>query len=563
MAAEASGLAKIDAFLADILSDWNIYSTLIATAVVIFFGYTLVYAKEPDVHPYLLARQATESPVRQPGESAVFRNLETPYGFPLKSGLNIKDPGAPKYTGGRNGDLCDIWRAAVRGAVNEDATVSGKQGKIYTVLGRNVEEHKLDDVTQEINVIGQYIKDSAARTVVVCLSDSVELLAAIFAGAFYGFKTVIVPHNLPAETLSAYLQKAQAEVLIAEAGSVDLSVVTTGNKQLSHVVWVAKQGSRHMDWNEVPEGIGGSLEVAVWHELVKDKKDSVGSEVPASAPKSETPSVVTVWPSSGEFIEYTPRNLVSAIGALVSSLPRGQRFSPDDLVLTIDSLSLPYPLCLTLAALFSNTSVALNSVAGEDIDFALATVGVSPTVIIASSRTMSNYHDKFMLPHTGIISKIGRWFQARSLDAGHMPTPNFLSRLANIGPTAELSLDKLRLLFVSHRVDASDKDRLTSGQLTDLRIFTGARVVYALTGPGVAGAVTQTNVFDYRMHNGPGHFGAPLSSVEITLTGHPEDAGLERAVEGQITVAGPAVVSGKTSLPARGRFREDNTLQLC
>lgn len=159
---------------------------------------------------------------------------------------------------------------------------------------------------------------------------------------------------------------------------------------------------------------------------------------------------------------------------------------------------------------------------------------------------MSNYHDKFMLPHTGIISKIGRWFQTRSLDAGHMPTPNFLSRLANIGPTAELSLDKLRLLFVSHRVDASDKDRLTSGQLTDLRIFTGARVVYALTGPGVAGAVTQTNVFDYRMHNGAGHFGAPLSSVEITLTGHPEDAGLERAVEGQVRTynSSPTVSQG-------------------
>lgn len=97
--------------------------------------------------------------------------------------------------------------------------------------------------------------------------------------------------------------------MIAEAGTVDLSVVTKGSKQLSHIVWVAKQGSRHMDWNEVPQGIGGSLEVAVWHELVKDKKGFVGSEVPAFEPKSETPSVVTVWPSSGigEFIEYTPK----------------------------------------------------------------------------------------------------------------------------------------------------------------------------------------------------------------------------------------------------------------
>jgi len=30
----------------------------------------------------------------------------------------------------------------------------------------------------------------------------------------------------------------------------------------------------------------------------------------------------------------------------------------------------------------------------------------------------------------------------------------------------------------------------------------------------------------------------------------------------QITAAGPAVVSGKTTLPAQGRFRQDNTLEL-
>lgn len=180
MAAEESGLAKLDAFIAELLSDWNIYSTLITGIIVAFLVYGLVSSKEPDCHPYLLARQASEAAVRHPGESAAHRNLETPFGFPLKTGLNIKDPGAPKWTGGRNGDLRDIWRAAVRGAVNDDGSVSGKKGKIYTVLGRHVEEHSLDDITQEINVIGQYIRDSKANTVVICLSDSIELLGAIF-----------------------------------------------------------------------------------------------------------------------------------------------------------------------------------------------------------------------------------------------------------------------------------------------------------------------------------------------------------------------------------------------
>lgn len=130
------------------------------------------------------------------------------------------------------------------------------------------------------------------------------------AGAFYGFKTIIVPHNLPPEILSAHLQKAQAEALIAEAGALDLSLVAKGNKQLSRVVWVAKLGSRHMDWNDVPEDVQGSLSVAVWHELVDERRDLAGFEVPSWDPASPAPEVTTVWPSSsdsGEFIDYQPQ----------------------------------------------------------------------------------------------------------------------------------------------------------------------------------------------------------------------------------------------------------------
>jgi hypothetical protein len=141
-----------------------------------------------------------------------------------------------------------------------------------------------------------------------------------------------------------------------------------------------------------------------------------------------------------------------------------------------------------------------------------------------------------MKPHTGLISSLGRWVQAQTLDAGNMPSQNFFSRLAQVGPTAELSLENLRLLCISHRVDAAASVRLTSEQLTDLRIYMGARIVYALTGPGIAGAISQTNVFDYRDLNGPSHFGAPLSSTEITLTGVSENQTSEENPEGQVNL---------------------------
>lgn len=180
MASESSPLAQLDALLSDTLSEWNLYSTAIATVIVAFIGGIWFFSKDPDCHPFLLARQSTEAPIRQQGESGAFRSLETPYGYPLRSGLNVKEPGAPKWTAGKNGDLRHIWRAAVRGALKEDGSLDGSRGKLYTVLGKSVREHNLDDISQEINILGEYARDSGVKTAVVCLSDSVELLAAIF-----------------------------------------------------------------------------------------------------------------------------------------------------------------------------------------------------------------------------------------------------------------------------------------------------------------------------------------------------------------------------------------------
>jgi hypothetical protein len=77
----------------------------------------------------------------------------------------------------------------------------------------------------------------------------------------------------------------------------------------SHVIWVAKHGNMHMDWNEVPEGIGGKLEVSTWHDLVDETKGSVSSEVPASEKGSSTKRLITFWPGKkgdvGETVELT------------------------------------------------------------------------------------------------------------------------------------------------------------------------------------------------------------------------------------------------------------------
>lgn len=102
--------------------------------------------------------------------------------------------------------------------------------------------------------------------------------------------------------------------------------------------------------------------------------------------------------------------------------------------------------------------------------------------------------------------------------------------------------------------------------LSDLRIFTKARICYALTTARVAGAVAQTNVFDYRRDpvkdqaSGCSHFGMPLASVEVKLV-HGDDVqvdGLQPT--GELVVLGPAVAGGEVHLGVQGRIREDLTI---
>lgn len=179
-------LAKVDTALNDIFAGWSLSTTIIATVLFFFLAYPWLTWKDPDTHPFLLARQATASPVRQSGESAIYRSTEVPYGYPLRSGLNVKDPGAPKWSSGRNGDLRDIWIQAMRGPLKDDGSPAGPKGKLLTVLGREkVVERSLESLMLEINVIGTYIQHTKGKRVAVCLSNSGELLASIFGEYTY------------------------------------------------------------------------------------------------------------------------------------------------------------------------------------------------------------------------------------------------------------------------------------------------------------------------------------------------------------------------------------------
>lgn len=217
-----------------------------------------------------------------------------------------------------------------------------------------------------------------------------------------------------------------------------------------------------------------------------------------------------------------------------------------------------------MAALFSHSTVIINSVAGPGIDLTLATRSIAPTVTVISAETAVKLHSTTTQTITSGLKKLAHYLETRVLTSGRLPTDTFFSRLnaptrASVGTTP----GKLRLVFVAERA-GQNTPPLSSADLSDLRIYTKARVVYALTAAKVAGAVAQSNIYDYRRGNTPAnkhsHFGVPLSAVEVKLVDNASHKTTDEHAAGEIVVSGMAVAGGETRLGVIGK--SSTTLEL-
>lgn len=177
----ANVIEKADAQIASFLSDWSIVTTLIALTIVAFVAYPIIYAAEPDTHPLLLARQSSINPVRRKYESAVYRSPEVPVDTPLRTGLNVKAPGAPRWAAGKDGDLRDVWREVQKGGSTAQDGKEVPRGLVMTVLGKEeIVEHQIEGLSGEIRIIGEHLRSNGCKRLAVYLPNSVEYLSTVF-----------------------------------------------------------------------------------------------------------------------------------------------------------------------------------------------------------------------------------------------------------------------------------------------------------------------------------------------------------------------------------------------
>lgn len=335
------------------------------------------------------------------------------------------------------------------------------------------------------------------------------------------------------------LRRSAVDTVVTQPGSFPFDTVVKAYPALRQLIWVVDDGTKHMDWNEVPEGMGGSVNVATWQDIVNDAPESAGAELPPLDPANTPQDVVAFWQSKagdmGEMTRFTQANLVAGIAGQLASLPVKDRMTAADLFLPADSLVHIHTLTLTLAALYSNASVAFNSVAAHSPDLVLATQGIAPTILVASPQTLLKTHEESIGKLTSSLAKASHSLATRILTQDGVFNPsNILSAFSSSSrPPIGTNPGKLRAVYVAERAGAGTP-RLSSGVLSDLRIFTGARVVYALSAPKVAGAVSQTAFLDYRTGD-KGHFGAPVTSVEVFLKDSGEVKTTDENIEGEVS----------------------------
>lgn len=336
------------------------------------------------------------------------------------------------------------------------------------------------------------------------------------------------------------LRRSAADTVVTAPGSFPFDSVVKSYPALRQLVWVVDEGSSHLDWNEVPKGMGGSVNVSTWQEIIQDYPVDAGKELPPLEGQKEARDITVFWDSKPDVLEemvrFTSANLVSAVAAQLFAVPTSQRMGPSDLFLPADSLANTHTLVLTLAALFSNSSVAFNSVAGKSTDLAVATRGIAPTVIVTTPAALLQTHEETSRGLTGFLTSKVHWLQTQSLtQSGVMPTASLLTSLNDSArPALGRTPGKLRLVYAAERVGA-ETPRLSSAVLSDLRVYTGARVIYALTAPKVAGAVAQTGFYDYRVENDQcSHFGPPVTSVEILLRDSGEHKTTNTDIRGEV-----------------------------
>ena len=135
------------------------------------------------------------------------------------------------------------------------------------------------------------------------------------AAAFYGLTIILIPQGQSREALTDFLRETNADILLAQAGTLSLNELMKSYSGLRQVIWVVEKSSRHMDWKEPSDYDHGRITLATWHNLIEEQKGFASPDPPSNVPDFVLPNILAVWqrqttaslPETDEVVEFTQK----------------------------------------------------------------------------------------------------------------------------------------------------------------------------------------------------------------------------------------------------------------
>ncbi|KAG1800858.1 uncharacterized protein HD556DRAFT_964734 [Suillus plorans] len=490
-----------------------------------------LYKPQPLVHPILLGRQSDAGRVRNPGESAVYRNYGTGLmgRFPVRPDKDVNvvtDFVKPEFDAPRT-----LWSTKIT-----NTQLKARVSAFGSGIAKLVPEDSI---------------------VLILLNDCIEFIITDLA---------LSEQSIASITLSS--PKLLARVLEMHPPNA----IITDKTFLPHVLKATSDAHERnhalivVDWSQPSE-----ILIHSWNDIESQGKVP---QAPKNAPQPGSAYTVSFFetPSGGvQCVQLSHENFTSGVTAIKALFPSTINISTLDTIVSSHSLSTPYGRAIAYAALFEGASFATLPSTGTFHD------GDTPALDVADILSAT----KFPIPSPTVLFLKPEHVQSLTSSVIDRAKKSFLFPLAWRHKFASLTegfvtKDSLwdRTVFGSAREDVLGKmadtvkavvisgGLLPSDALVPARLALSIPLINTYTHGSATGPLFATHAFDLQMlpssspATEPAHVGAPSVNVEAKLISVKDNV-VEQGADpiGEILVRGPSVGN---MLSADGEAGEKN-----
>ncbi|KAG6886016.1 hypothetical protein C0993_006132 [Termitomyces sp. T159_Od127] len=489
-----------------------------------------LYKPQPLVHPILLGRQSDVGRVRNPTESAIYRNYGTGLmgRFPVRPQKDIHlltDFVRPESESART-----LWSTRLTNHTLQDRVASFGTGLI--------------------RLAGLKPRQSQ---VLIMLNDSLEFVISDLALASHS----ILSHTLSSsKLLSPVLESSSPDAIIAHANLLPqiLELLYEGDRTINHtIIVVGETTSKDL------ASVASNIRILEFLEVERE-----GVRVPKVVTPLPGPSdVFTVShfkTASGpvQAVQLTHENMTAGVAATRALFPLSHSLSPLDTLVSAHSLSTAFGRAIAYTAIFEGTSfatlessklyhpteVAFQNDVADALTFDSYPIP-SPTILFLKPGHLESIVSAIMkkASESFFLYPVAKRHKLAGLNEGFVTKESLWDRLVFDNARATILGDMaptLRGVVVSGGC-------LDAAVVTPARIALSIPIVNAYTHPLVPGPVLASHPFDLQdlptlKDSLVAHVGPPSVNVEVKLIGV-DDAKVENGGDptGNLLIRGPPV----------------------